>query len=90
MVTLEDQLATLAIADGKPMSDERLGEVFGLVKPEPNWKAPIDMLVVKDKATVSELRTAVVWYCGGYPEVADYDSDFWKVTGAGYYEWVGA
>ena len=69
---------------------QRLAEVFDLVKTPGNWKNPIDMLVVKDKATEAEIVAAVTFYCGGSPEVVDYDSDFWRVTGAGYYVWIGA
>lgn len=91
MATIEDHLAAMAtLPDGTKMSDERLKEVFGLVKTPGHWKDPIDMLVPKEKASVAEIRTAVAWYCGGYPEVEDYDSDFWRVRGEGYYIWIGA
>lgn len=79
------------MADGKRMSDERLSEVFDLVKPSPNWKYPIDSYVDKNLATRAEIEAAVVWFAGGFPDVHDDGgSNVWYVSGAGYYEWIGA
>lgn len=67
----------------------RLSEVFDLVKPEGNWKMPIHARVPKTAATEREVSDAVIFYCGGVPFVVE-DGEHWVVTGAGYYEWVGA
>lgn len=71
------------------MSEERIAEVFSFVKPPMNWKGPIQSSVPKEMATKQEIEAAVAWFCGGHPEVEDRGS-CWQVTGAGYYEWVGA
>ena len=68
---------------------QRLREVFDLVKPSPNWKDPIAAIVYKDNATKEEIVEAVTFFCGGRPEVFDL-GHAWRVSGAGYYEWVGA
>lgn len=65
------------------MSDERLSEVFDLVK-APDWKDPIDTLVAKSKATAAEIETAVSWYTGSLPMVAD-KGEQWEVIADGYY-----
>lgn len=73
-------------------TEERLHEVFALVENSTNWKMPIDAWVPKENATEDEIVTAVVYIAGGVPEVVTYEvkPDHWAVTGAGYYEWVGA
>lgn len=77
--------------DGTRLSDERLTEVFDLVKPKDNWKELIDTWVPKDKADREEIELAVIWFAGGMPEVHDNGGgNIWYVYGAGYYEWVGA
>lgn len=76
-------------ADGSVMTDDRLEEVFCLVKPHGNWKMPIDATIAKGLATEAEITTAVLWYAGGAPVVENLGSK-WHVTGVGYYEWVGA
>jgi hypothetical protein len=75
--------------DGTSMSDERLGEVFDLVKPEEHWKYPIDARVPKQAARRDEITRAVVWFAGGTPTVTD-EGDQWHVEGEGYYVWIGA
>lgn len=79
----------LPMADGKPMTVERLHEVFDLVKPRPNWKTRISARVPMDQATQDEIGQAVVWFAGGTPAIWEEDGT-WKVLGAGYYYWVGA
>lgn len=77
--------------DGTRLSDERLTEVFDLVKPKDNWKNPIDAWVDKAKADREEIELAVTWFAGGVPEVHDNGGGgVWYVYGAGYYEWIGA
>lgn len=67
----------------------RMREVFDFVKPVPNWKDPIDARVSVEAVTAAEIRRAVVWFAGGVPSVVR-EGDVFHVTGAGYYEWVGA
>lgn len=67
----------------------RRAEVFGLVKHPGNWKMPFAAIVDKSAATEEEISDAVVWFAGGAPEIEDL-GDSWRVTGAGYYTWVGA
>jgi hypothetical protein len=71
------------------LSLDRLTEVFDLVKPVGNWKEPISVSVPKESATSAEIESAVVFFAGGVPSVVDH-GDHWRVTGAGYYLWVGA
>jgi hypothetical protein len=73
------------VADGAPMSNERLEAVFDLVKSPEDWKNPIDTTVAKDKATAAEIETAVSWFTGSLPMVAD-KGDRWEVVADGYYE----
>lgn len=68
---------------------DRWTEVFDLLKPQPNWKYPIDAKVPLSAAGQQEITDAVVWFCGGRPEVR-LSGEHWHVTGAGYYSWVGA
>jgi hypothetical protein len=68
----------------------RRSEVFDLVKPQPNWKYPIDAVVPPGLATEQEVIDAVVWFAGGMPDVAPGQGGCLVVTGAGYYEWIGA
>lgn len=70
-------------------STERLSEVFDLVKPEENWKLPIDALVHSEAASAQEIEEAVAFYCGGYPALIA-EGAFWRVIGDGYYVWIGA
>lgn len=90
MSQMDEWLAQGRMADGKPMTDGRLQEVFDLVKPVGNWKMPIGTLVRAGAATEEEITTAVIWYAGGVPEVRHNDDGTMYVFGAGYYEWVGA
>jgi len=76
-------------SDGTVLTDERLTEVFDLVKPSPNWKYPIDARVPKAAADLEEIELAVIWFAGGSPVVLE-DGDNYHVLGAGYYEWIGA
>lgn len=70
--------------------DERLHEVFSLVSDQlDHWKDPFDVHVPKTAATDEEIRNAVIWHAGGSPDIYD-EGDNWFVSGAGYYEWVGA
>lgn len=81
------------MADGVRMSDERLDEVFNLVRTPGNWKMPIDAFVPTHLATVAEIEKAVIWYAGGVPEfVAEHRDGVpgHRVIGAGYYAWIGA
>lgn len=90
MATIEEINQWVEQAKGG-MSDERLREVFDLVKPRPNWKMPIAAIVSKDDATRQEIETAVTWFAGGLPDVTEIESSRkWRVSGAGYYEWIGA
>lgn len=77
-------------ADGKVMTDERLREVFALVKNKANWKDPIDALVPMEKATEAEIVAAVQWFAGGIPEVTRERGNTWSVKGEGYYVWIGS
>jgi hypothetical protein len=86
---IAEALEQARVADGQRMSDERLAEVFALVKPATGWKRPIQATVPKELATGEEISTAVAWFAGGVPEIED-RGDRWQVTGAGYYVWVGA
>lgn len=88
-VNLDQWLARARMADGQPMTDDRLREVFDLVRTPGGWKEPINARVPKVRATRGEIETAVCWFAGGTPDVRD-DGAEWHVTGAGYYEWVGA
>lgn len=83
-------LAQGRMAAGAAMTDERLSEVFDMVKPADNWKLPIDALVSMDRATVDEIMTAVAWFAGGHPTVTTAGVGVFRVTGAGYYTWIGA
>lgn len=73
------------MADGVRMSNERLDEVFDLVKDPTDWKNPIDARVPKASATAAEIETAVSWNVGALPMVAD-RGDYWEVIGEGYYD----
>jgi hypothetical protein len=88
---MDSWLAQARTADGKPMTDERMSEVFDLVKPQypHGWKGAIEAEVPKDKATREEIEKSVCWFVGGYPEVEDH-GPHWYVTGAGYYVWIGS
>lgn len=77
------------MADGQRMSDERLAEVFDLVKPVTNWKAPINAFVPQGQATPQEITAAVIWFAGGAPDVVQLPGGY-RVVGAGYWEWIGA
>lgn len=77
-------------ADGKEMTQERLSEVFDLVKPQPNWKYPIDAKVPVGAATPAEISEAVVWFTGSLPEVWEETPGTFSVLAAGYYACIGA
>ena len=77
-------------ANGREMTQERLSEVFDLVKPLPNWKMPIDAAVAKDKATEEEISAAVIWFTGSLPTIYAQDAQFLRVTASGYYNAIGA
>lgn len=89
MSQLDEWLERGRTADGVRMSDERLSEVFDLVKDSENWKMPIQARVPKAAATQAEIVAAVCWFAGGMPDFLS-DGDHWWVIGAGYYVWVGA
>jgi hypothetical protein len=73
---------------------DRMDEVFKLVlagRPDPDarWKDPIDARVHCEAASDTEIIDSVIHWAGGVPEVWA-EGAFWRVTGAGYYSWVGA
>lgn len=71
-------------------SDTRLREVWDLVKPEGNWKDPIDAIVPPNLATAVEINRAVLFFAGGEPNIRSGQGGCYVVTGAGYYSWIGA
>lgn len=83
--SINQQLERARMADGVRMSNERLDEVFDLVKDPADWKNSIDARVPKAKATAAEIETAVSWNVGALPMVAD-RGDYWEVIGEGYYD----
>lgn len=90
-VSVDEWLAhARTLADGTVLSDERLHEVFDLVKPANNWKDPIDATVARSKASPEEIEKAVIWFAGGIPDMCDEPFGYLRVTGAGYYTWIGA
>lgn len=80
---IDEWLDQSRMADGKPMSNERMSEVFDLVK-APDWKDPIDTTIPKSAATAAEIETAVSWHTGSLPMVAD-KGETWEVVADGYY-----
>lgn len=78
------------------MSDDRLAEVFDLVKPDGHWKLPIAARVPVADATAEEISTAIDWYAGGGATVEPIRSTdtgeqtAWWVEAPGYFEMVGA
>ena len=78
------------------MSDERLSDVFDLVKPEGNWKLPIEARVPAGAAGSREIATAIDYFAGGgatieavmNPDTGQVHS--WLVTAPGYYSQIGA
>lgn len=72
------------MADGVRMSNERIDEVFNLVKPPSDWKDPIDTMAPKSKASAAEIEVAVSWLTGSMAMVAD-KGDHWEVIADGYY-----
>lgn len=85
MTFSQESLEQARMADGHPMSNQRLIEVWDLVKNRFNWKDRIDALVPMEEATKAEIETAVRWYTGGTPEVVKERGHTWHVTGEGYY-----
>lgn len=84
MDSIDQQLDRARMADGVRMSNERLNEVFDLVKDPSDWKNPIEARVPKTKATSAEIQTAVSWFTSSLAEVAD-RGDHWQVYAEGYY-----
>lgn len=82
--SISEQLDRARMADGVRMSNERMDEVFNLVKDPADWKNPIDARVPKAKATAAEIETAVSWYTSSLAMVAD-KGDYWEVYAEGYY-----
>ena len=71
-------------------SQARLTKAFLLVKPQPNWKMPIDAVIdAKDMAAVTE---AVIHFTGSVPEyvMVKGQPDQRRCLAAGYYETIGA
>lgn len=82
--SIDQQLEQARMADGVRMSNERLDEVFNLVKDPADWKNPIEARVPKSKATAAEIRTAIAWTTSSFAEIAD-KGDHWEVYAEGYY-----
>lgn len=83
----------MTFLDQTPEQHERLREVFALVRDPENWKMPIRAFVPDTAATAAEISDAVIFFCGGNPEIQPATKggvNGWAVTGAGYYEWIGA
>jgi hypothetical protein len=89
MDTITEMLERARVADGKVLTDDRLREVFDMVKPVGNWKEPIACIIAKPYATKAEIEVAVAWFAGGLPDIEDLGTK-WRVSGAGYYEWIGS
>lgn len=82
-------LRARTLTSGEVMSDERLQEVFALVKDKENWKMPVDAVVHPEVAQVEEIEIAVTWFTGGGVEIWEEDGQ-WRVTAPGYYEEIGS
>lgn len=90
MSEIEAQLERArTLRSGERMSDERLTEVFNLVKDPENWKMPIEAVVDRREATDEEIIIAVTWFAGGGCEVAGSEAH-WHVYAPGYYEEIGS